>query len=143
MRLSALRHILGWHGQTLVVNISHSLMSVSTVETRVSVARSEKQRIAKKTDYKKEEKMATMETECDKKEQTILELSETIGKELGDFRARLDNYFDRKITGNCAETGAEQIPNVLDEIIQALELDLGELRRMVSFVANEVLPKIK
>ena len=88
------------------------------------------------------EGMMAMETGSDKKEATILGLSLDIQKLLFDFRERLDNRFDRSTKPESEIKEAPVIPNVLDEIIETLELNIAHLSSIMSFISSNVLPKI-
>ena len=78
----------------------------------------------------------------EKKEATILGLSEQIGAQIRDLQGRLDNRFYRLPQPETEAEGRNVVPNVLDEIIENLEADRTHLDRITCFINDHVLPKI-
>lgn len=76
-----------------------------------------------------------------RKEATILGKSEDVLERLADFQERLNNRF---IRGTKVDEKEErpQHPNVLDEILENLDRADAYLTGIMSFISNEVLPKI-
>lgn len=78
----------------------------------------------------------------ERKQDTILGLSQEINEYLREFRDLLDNRFERSVKASSGKSDKPVIPNVLDEILEELQVAKGELAAIMSFISSDVLPKI-
>ncbi len=76
------------------------------------------------------------------KEATILERSHELIKTADDLNQRLENRFSRNPAVGKDSGEKPQSPNVLDEIIDNLGIAIQRFNGIITFIANEVLPKI-